>query len=42
MTNGEKPAGARLMERFRKQHVALRWGVMALIAMVAWILITSF
>ena len=34
MTNGEKPAGARLMERFRKQHVALRWGIMALIAMV--------
>ena len=41
MSNREKPAGARLMERFRKQHVALRWGIMALIAMVAWLLMTA-
>jgi len=41
MSNEQKPAGASLMERFRNQHVAIRWGVLALIAMLAWLLITA-
>ncbi len=41
MAHEEKPAGANLMERFRNQHVAVRWGVLALIAMLAWVLITA-
>lgn len=41
MTHEEKPAGANLMERFRNQHVAVRWGILALVAMLAWVLITA-
>lgn len=41
MSNDQKPAGANLIERFRNQHVAIRWGVLALIAMLAWLLITA-
>ena len=37
----QKPVGANLMERFRNQHVAVRWGALALIAMIAWLLITA-
>lgn len=38
-----KPAnpGAGIMERFRKSNVAMRWGVLALIAMVLFILATA-
>lgn len=41
MSKEQKPAGASLMERFRNQHVAIRWGVVALITIVAWLLITA-
>jgi len=41
MSHEEKPSGANLIERFRNQHVAIRWGALALIAMVAWLLITA-
>ncbi len=41
MSNEQKPVGAGLIERFRNQHVAIRWGALALIAMVAWLLITA-
>jgi hypothetical protein len=41
MSNEHKPSGAGLIERFRNQHVAVRWGALALIAMVAWLLITA-
>lgn len=34
--------GAGIMERFRSSKVALRWGILALIAMVVFILATAF
>lgn len=40
----EKPVnnpGAGLMERFRNQHVAVRWGVVVFVAFLAWILLTA-
>jgi len=33
--------GAGIMERFRKSNVALRWGVLAILAMVLFILLTA-
>ena len=41
MSKEQKPSGANLIERFRNQHVALRWGAVALIVIVAWLLITA-
>ena len=38
MSHQEKPAGAHLMDRLRNEHVSLRWGVLALIAMLALLL----
>lgn len=34
--------GAGIMERFRSSRVALRWGILALIAMLGFILFTAF
>jgi Fe2+ transport system protein FeoA len=41
MTEHEKPAGASIVERFRNQHVAIRWGAAALVAMIVWLLLTA-
>ncbi len=41
MTEHEKPAGAGIVERFRNQHVAIRWGAVALVAMIVWLLLTA-
>ncbi len=37
----EHNPGAGLMERFRNQHVAVRWGVVVLVVFVLWILLTA-
>jgi hypothetical protein len=41
MTHEEKPSGAGIIERFRNQHVAVRWGAAALVAMILWLLLTA-
>jgi hypothetical protein len=41
MSKESKPSGASFMERFRNQHVAVRWGAAALVALIIWILLTA-